>query len=100
MPPESVYTKAERLLAEGRVNPLTALRPFEVEGDSARYVVVVGPESEGFCSCPATVKCSHIVAAERWYRAERAASDHRDVGELSGYLQRLAERKRYEEVGA
>lgn len=98
MPAESVQVKATRLLDEGRVEPHVGTESFEVMGDSGTYMVVVG-EGVRFCSCPATVPCSHIVAAERWFRAERAARNHTDVTELGRYMNLLAERHNYEEVG-
>jgi hypothetical protein len=60
----AVVEKAQRLLATGRVNVVSVdadmLVP-EVEGDHARYRVVVihgGP----ICSCPARRLCAHAVA--------------------------------------
>lgn len=63
--------KATRLLAEGRVRPSIynqALGPqqFDVEGDTDRYVTVVGA-SVRMCSCKrwreTMLDCSHIEAA-------------------------------------
>jgi hypothetical protein len=64
-------------------------------------MVVVGPDV-WFCSCRATVKCSHVEAATRWYRAEREAmaGDTDGAVVFAGYVRQLAERHHHEEVGA
>jgi hypothetical protein len=60
--------KATRLLAEGSVRPDIAIPPqvFHVDGDTDRYVVVVGAHVR-MCSCKRwreTMRdCSHIEAA-------------------------------------
>lgn len=98
---ESVQDKAARFLNEGRLDPYVATEAFAVQGDSDTYMVVVGPDV-WFCSCPATVKCSHVLAAEQWYRAERdaMAGDERAALELSGYVRHRADRYHAEGVGA
>jgi len=78
MPRESAFTKARRLLAEGRITirraddrTLTA----EVRGDSA-HVYHTGFEREWYCSCahaaPST-KCSHVLALMLIYVVEDGA---------------------------
>lgn len=99
MSTESVQDKAARLLAEGRVGPHEGCRSFTVEGDSATYVVVVGPDV-AFCSCPATTSgCSHLIAARRWLAAEHGArvslADPAAASEFAEYV-----RLRWERIDA
>ncbi len=66
--------KATRLLAEGRVRPDIAIQPsvFHVEGDTSRYVTVVGAHVR-MCSCEhwraRMTDCSHIEAAVTFVNA-------------------------------
>jgi hypothetical protein len=64
----AMNAKAERLLAEGRVDPINEeVRRFRVEGDTGIYDVILSP-SFRYCSCPATADCSHVRASiELWY---------------------------------
>jgi hypothetical protein len=64
MPPlsEKSLTKARRLVADGRVSEVTAVRTFVVAGDHDTYLVTVGVDGAA-CSCPAYVAhCSHVEA--------------------------------------
>jgi hypothetical protein len=82
---QSVSEKAVRLLAEGRIEPAPApVREFIADGDHGRYRVFVGPHTS-VCTCPATVRCSHIEGAVAWVNASDA--------ERALMLQALGERK-------
>lgn len=62
----SIVAKAERLIAEGRVQELPRSRVYEVSGDTGIYIVALAREgAERACTCPATGDCSHIAAALR-----------------------------------
>lgn len=76
MTPSSVPAKAERLLAEGLVEPLRdPARIFRVAGDHGTYIVAVSP-SVRMCTCEhfrrgGAGDCSHITAA-----VERLLADY------------------------
>lgn len=105
MTPSSVPAKAERLLAEGLVEPLRdPARIFRVAGDHGTYIVAVSP-SVRLCTCEHARRgghgdCSHITAAvelvladgERLERYEAAvASRHaRDAEQADDLFRRLA----------
>lgn len=59
--------KAERLLANGAVEPeRTPAQHFRVRDDHDRYIVSISPFSR-ICTCPASgSECSHIRACVSW----------------------------------
>jgi len=69
--PVSVAAKAERLLAEGRIQAIPG-RCFAVEGDHGWYLAVVNDDGL-FCSCPAIGECSHLLAVRSAQELEVAA---------------------------
>jgi uncharacterized Zn finger protein len=64
VPREDAATKGGRLFHEGHVEAEHApVRCFTVRGSGSQtYTVVIGSTVES-CTCPATVRCSHIYAA-------------------------------------
>jgi len=68
----SVTAKAERLLAEGRIQAIPG-RCFAVEGDHGWYLAVVNDDGLFCCSCPAVGECSHVLAARSAQELEVAA---------------------------
>lgn len=74
MAPERVTDKAMRLLCEGKIAPLPAAHVFLVDGTHGTYTVLIASHLET-CTCPATGRCSHIVAAGAWTRAEGECKD-------------------------
>jgi len=78
MTAETIEDKAARLLEDGRVTIVKLIprwRVCTVEGDSGRRHRVIWRQGAGWiCSCPATVRCSHIAAAEMAVRGRLAES--------------------------
>lgn len=77
MPPESKNEKAKRLLREQRLavvdvhaeptqrGPDRVYVRAQVRGDSgATHVVMHVPRRGWTCTCPATTRCSHIIAVQ------------------------------------
>ena len=67
MPREDAFSKARRLLAEGRVivkavtpNAVTAI----VRGDSGKLYAVSGEYERWSCNCSALSRCSHVMALQ------------------------------------
>lgn len=58
----AVIAKARRFVTEGRVENVPTARVFSVQGDTASYVVTVVGEN-AHCTCPASLVCSHALAA-------------------------------------
>ena len=68
----SVTAKAERLLAEGRIQAIPG-RCFAVEGDHGTYLVVVNDDGLFYCTCSAIGECSHLLAVRSAQELEVAA---------------------------
>jgi uncharacterized Zn finger protein len=65
--PENATTKAERLLAHGRVTIRTitdGVIEASVRGDAARQYVVGWDPRGWYCDCEALSRCSHIRAVQ------------------------------------
>ncbi len=67
MPREDAFTKARRLLAEGRVSILRAGHEAlvaRVRGDSARLYRAGYEDGRWYCACPAKSACAHVLALQ------------------------------------
>jgi len=77
MTASTIDAKAARLLKDGRVT-IVRLSPrwrvLTVQGDSGAHRVIWREGHGWVCSCPATVRCSHIAAAELAVRGRLAES--------------------------
>lgn len=67
MPSDAVIQKAQRMLDDGRVQPVEGAEVVLVSGDSDTYLVVLVGDV-GHCTCPAQSEspCSHMLAADRF----------------------------------
>lgn len=65
MPSDATIRKGARLQQGGRVHRIKSAVVFTVEGAHDTYVVTVDPDdqSRASCTCQATGRCSHIIAA-------------------------------------
>lgn len=91
MTSEAIKAKADRLLAEGRVDPQDVsgpIRLFEVQGDTDVYLVFVGAAVQVCYLCKASkegARCSHVEAAVEYVLAQGAYLDElADVAKLGG----------------
>lgn len=98
---EQTTAKADRILAQGRIEPeTTPVRSFVVRGDTNDYRVIIGGSFQR-CDCEhgqrvlrdeAFGRCSHIKAAVRWVMAEAEQhAGHPDA--LNDFERALRERK-------
>lgn len=63
-------SKAARLLADGKVDPLpVSAQIFRVDGDTGIWFVTVSASIQ-LCTCPSTTRCSHLEAAVNWVLAD------------------------------
>jgi hypothetical protein len=68
----AIVRKANRLVEQGRVSHVKGL-VYEVEGDTAKYIVHLSfpQEASGRCNCKSALAvCSHILAASIAYLAD------------------------------
>lgn len=72
-----VVRKAHDLLAGGHISEQPAPRVFDIQGSEGHTykVVVSGDLTPDFCSCPAVVQCSHMLAAQHLVRTGQSPAD-------------------------
>lgn len=90
MPKETTAEKAQRLVDEGRVRPMSGKRGvWLVQGDTSEYNVWTGPAGLR-CNCPVYAKqgpCSHILAVGLMPRDDTPEEEIEMANELPEWMQ-------------